>query len=45
MGTSIVLATHNQTLLKSFSYIELRLYQGQIQARSPSQVNQPCDYY
>lgn len=39
MGTSIILATHNQALVSAFPYIELQLYQGQIQAR-PVTLNQ-----
>ncbi len=39
MGTSIILATHNQALVSAFPYVELKLYQGQIQA-SPAFSNQ-----
>ncbi len=45
MGTSIVLATHNQALVSAFPYIELKLYQGQIQAKPPLQNRAVHDYY
>jgi len=45
MGTSIVLATHNQALVSAFPYIELSLHQGQIQAKPPLQNRHPRDYY
>lgn len=45
MGTSIVLATHNQALVSAFPYIELKLHQGQIQAKPPLQNRSAQDYY